>query len=367
MNTRQRKAKLSIHGHIRRSTRVAATLGLCSSCITYAAIGAGATESGAQLDYSGNGELALFVFDDAAKISYTLDLGVTMDRFRIDHQQDYGSQRFWAVDDAQWLSYLPQINTSNMRWTVMAFDTVGGFAVDGIRLFTTVRQGQEALVSNLTNTRLSESVAGNKSKLYFDAVNRTGTHPLSGGANSYQYNGSSVNAEAEGKAAYFGGSALTRNISPSTSGAAPFDISNRVGESSWFYQLSRSAGTGSSSLLTVTVDEFDNLRHDGYWGFTYVDPSIDSPYKGKYLLSYTLEAALPTASTAAGQLRMSFTDYSAGFASKLRIETPLGEFADYRPGSLVIQSPVPEPATWGLLGLGLMVIGLKARQKHVRA
>lgn len=307
-----------------------------------AAIAPGGAQSGASAGYSGNGELFLSVFDATAKISYTQDLGVTVNDFFVWGQQDAGNQRFWAIDDAQWNSFLGQVNPASLRWSVLGLDSTGGTASGGVRLFTTARQGDEAKIAGFTNQLFTNATGAAQAGTFFTAVNSTGTHGAPSTAPDYSVNGSSVNADPEPGNGYFGSVSGT---GPTLNGNAPFDNSNAVGNSSWFYYLTRS---GTNQQGTVLVDEFDNLGHDGYWGFLYVDPALypDSPYRSSYLLSYTLvahDAAAPTADTSP-QMAMLMSFRSAG----LEGTGPM--------------NPVPEPGSWALLGAGLF--GLLAWMRY---
>ena len=92
-------------------------------------------------------------------------------------------------------------------------------------------------------------------------------------------------------------------LTPTYNGTTTMNATNQVGQSSWFYYLTRS---GTSQIGFVTADEFDNGNdlnnpsqgNDGYWGFVRVnntDPSAPfydptSPFAGKYVLSFTLPA-----------------------------------------------------------------------------
>jgi hypothetical protein len=329
---------------------------------------------------SGNGELLMAVFDESAKVSYTFDLGVTMDDFFTIGQQDAGFQKFWPVKDANWTSFLSQVNPANLQWAVHAFDTVGNLLVPGgQRMFNTVRQGDECKVidctkitdgsptgfSTITNLNLSNSWTATTVGTFFDAVNTTGTHGEPGKVLDYSVNGSSVNADPEPGNAYYGS---VGGLNPTLNGKTPFYMANVVGKSSWFYYLTRS---GSNQNGQAIVDEFDNLGADGYFGFTYVDPAIDpaSPYAGQYVLSYTLAAAGQTQAQINFARQIGRTETSlggsmvrlAGVAGATAGESAAG-LATVRLGGLTnAVSVVPEPGSALMLLAGGLLLALRRR------
>lgn len=340
-----------------------------------------------------NPELLFSVFDPEAKVSYTLDLGLDVDSFFVNAQQDAGMQWFKPVDDANWDSFLGMSSRDKLRWVVLAADNNGGLVAGQRRLFTTLTQGAEAKLRDWTNQDFTNAIGDAVFETFIKSANESGTHTVP--LNDYASNGSHVATSLDAnKRAYFGkqasGTSLDESLNGQTTQRAGFTVGNRLDESSWFYYVTRS---GTSQLGKVTVDEFDNLGADGYWGFTYVDPAKDasSPYAGKFLLSYTLDKAGVKATTAAGVLRMSLTDYLAAdrFLPLLLQQGALaGEYQGYRQSSLVLPdsglpglggtnsvvaglnpvnpvSAVPEPASWGLMGLGLA--GLLAWRRRQQA
>lgn len=320
----------------------------------------------------GNPELVFTVFDPEAKVSYTLDLGLDMDTFFINAQQDAGTQWFKPVDDENWSTFLSLTSRDKLRWVVLSAH-IGGLAAGQQRLFTTLTQGHEAKLRDWTNQQFTNGIGDPSYGQFIAQSNQSGTHAIP--RNDYTSNGSNVATALDVTAprAYFGkrstGTMMDESFNNTASG---FTAGNPLGQSSWFYYLTRS---GTSQTGKVTVDEFDNLGGDGYWGFTYVDPvaSANSPYAGKFLLSYTLEKSGATASTAEGRLRISMTDYLAmSHLSPPRYyaasSTLAAEYAGYRQGSLVVVagsmvSAVPEPASWGLMGLGLGLLAVRRRHR----
>lgn len=388
------------NAHPCRAALLALTLAVAGPAA--ASLSGGGTSSVGGASYRGNGELFLSVFDDAAKVSYTLDLGITLNEFRAATEGvDAGYQRFFPVADANWGSFLSQVSTSNLRWVVMGFDLFGAANVQGNqRLFTTLRQGDESVLidlpllvpgaptgrSTLTNGPFTFAISAVQSGTFFSSINSTGTHPGPGGVLDYSVNGSSVNLDTDSGNAYFGTpGGLTRNLNDK----AQFDVSNAVGASSWFYYLTHSTpppGTPNPDAETIVVDEFDNLTRDGYWGFTAVPGSADSVYAGQYLLSFTLEAANSGTLAANREFAQSIgrTEFGGGWrvtrlpgvavagageaAAVLQV-TRLGGLTqaalpDGGDLGFAPVSSVPEPGTWALTAAGLGLLAWRARRRR---
>jgi hypothetical protein len=345
-----------------------------------AAIAPGSTQSGSSAPYSGNGELFFSAFDAGARISYTLDLGVQMGDpaslqpadFFVWGQQDGGNQRFWVVGDDRWTSFLAQVSVIDLRWSVLALDTTGGLVAGGIRLFSTARQGDEAKIATMSNQALTNGTGSTQAGTFFTAVNTTGTHGQAGTAPDFAVNGSSINADPEPGNGYFGSNSL--GLSTTLNGNAPFDSSNAIGQSSWFYYLTRS---GTNQLGTVLVDEFDNLGHDGYWGFTFVDAAKhpESPYAGQYLLSFTMASYTATIAQREFAFGIGRTESSGGFAvarlpgvAARGFESPAGWTRRLGGLDSVVATapaaPVPEPGSWLLAAAGLPAVAWCARRRR---
>ena len=269
-----------------------------------AAISPGGNATGSQIGYRGNGELFLMVADVVAQVSYTFDMGVTQDDFFVSGQPDAGVQRFWQVNDGRWTQFLAQADAQRLQWAVMAIDIFGPTAAGGLRWYTTAQQGDESRIASMTNQDLS-TVLGRTTR-YFTSVNFTGNQGVSGQALDFGVNGSSVNSKTD-NTQYYGGDTLAPSMLN-----VPFGTGNAVGKSSWFYYLTRS---GNNQIDKILVDEFDNLGHDGYIGFTQVDANEDSPYAGQYLLSYTLPPAFGSVAQRAFAASIGRTESTGGFSS----------------------------------------------------
>jgi hypothetical protein len=181
-------------------------------------------------------------------------------------------------------------------------------------------------------------------------ANTNNTHFNKGGpkfelnGSSFDLKGGSVNQTSDA-AIFAAGTRFQGSF-----GAIPF---NPVGSSSWFYQLTPSNDNLEDPVL---VDEFDNLKHDAYWGLAKAD-------NGDLILSYTMESAIAKATSLIGLQRRNLTDFSALYGSARVLASPVDEFTGWAPSSGVSISAVPEPSTYGLFAIGLLALGLRARRQ----
>lgn len=349
-----------------------------SSAIALAALFAvGSASAAIAPGSSGNGELFLNVVDPVAKISYVLDLGLRMDDFFIAAQQEVGYQYLKAVESTAWDAFLASgVNTANLAWSVVAIDSVGSNAAGNQRLYTTVRQGDEAKVTSTTNSNFTNGIGATQAGNFFIAVNGLSAHLPS---TDYTMNADSYSLETDSGRGYYGESG---GLTPNYNGNGAFNATNPVGSSAWFYYVTRS-GTSNTTSSRVTVDEFDNLGFDGYWGFVKVEdqdntsPFYDptSPYAGKYLLSFTMPVfdVRTTASFQAFAASINRTEFSGGLqvigldgaAAAAVTERSAGWVVPLGAASAV--TAVPEPGQWALLLAGGTLLAWRRRARGPRA
>ncbi len=200
---------------------------------------------------TGNGELFLVVQDATNKVSFSYDLGVTMNDFQA-VGDTLGYKKSWNVaSDANWTNFASVASSlSTATWAVLAFDSTGSNTAGNQRVLTTIRAGQEAVAGNWVNNNFSLGIGLAQAGEFFDSVNSTGTHKPNADTS---VNGSSVNFESEGNGqAYFG---KVGSLTPTFNGTATFSSTNLIGASSSFAYITRS---GTSGIGKVLVNAFDN-------------------------------------------------------------------------------------------------------------
>lgn len=347
-----------------------------------------------------NGELFFNVHDTVNRVSYTLDLGLNMSEFFNFAQQNEGYQRFWVIDSAIFSTFVSRVaDPTALQWSVLAFDGAGNTQPGGQRLFTTVRQGQEAALSNFTNAQFTLGVTATATRNAIDIFNISGTHGTSGTPVDFTIHGEHLgdgSLQSPNNLSYYG---LAGGLTPTLNGNAPFPATNTVGQSSWFYYLTRSS-TSNLASARVLIDEFDNGNptdggRDGYWGFTLASNAATTlpQWVGKYLLSFTMPVFSPVlrAETRQFAAQIGRTEYSGGFftemlgaqltgsfeaasggapqllatlASASASDPGLPSLLAYSPSLAAGVSPVPEPRSLLLLAMGLGVVLVLQRRRR---
>lgn len=201
---------------------------------------------------TGNGELFMVVQDSVAKLSFTLDLGITMDSFIANAEALTGyNKSFSLAADANWAAFKGAADEANAVWAILAVDSTGNLQSNSQRLISTVRDGQSASINNWTNNNFTNNLGTSQGGNFFTGVNSTGTHAP---ANDYSVNGSSVNYETDSGRAYFGESG---GLTPTFNGGG-FNNTNLVGTDSQMFYVTRS-GTNNATSAKVLKDPFGNV------------------------------------------------------------------------------------------------------------
>jgi len=316
-------------------------------------------------------DVFVVVWDPVNKASYVKVLGMTMNEFIWQGQQDAGVQKFWTLNVATDINFqrLRSLggSLSDLRWAVLSFDNEGFFSED-TRAMTTLQPTATPGVEGLAYRNMTSMNIGTM-------LQNVGSFavPFAQG-NNVKDIGSSF--RVNGQDGYFSGEDAFRYHLFGVTGN-PFPITNPIGSSSWFYYLTIPVGPlGPSSAPfsdPVVVDEFDNLSFDGYWGMA------ANPADNTFLLSYTLPQAATALNLRIREFAASIgrTESTGGFAVRrleggvaLALESPaggsvlrLGEAGLDLSGGLSV-SPVPEPGTWALMLLGLAGVAAFARRRR---
>jgi len=347
------------------------------------ALALGSQNAQAQIDTSANPNLFFTLTDlTAQQKSYTLNLNIKAADFFVNAQQDAGSYLFFTLDptkDAALQAFVTAVgpSLSTARWGVLGM-TTSESDPSGRVVYSTLTNNNVVATQTASYDRLfkmSNNIFKTNTALlnYVDKLNAavqgstidittlaTAKAPTLGSSlSSITYAGAGtypnatngfVSSSGSGDGDCIFGSALC--------------FGNPVGVSSWFYQAT--VTPGGTQLSKVTVDEFDNLTNDGYWGF------IKDPNSSNYILSYTLPGTNPKSlvSTDQGRARLSFTDYTAESGRARLITLGNGDVANIGAdagatlaGAGTIAA-VPEPQTWGLMALGGLLVAATARRRR---
>ena len=209
---------------------IVAALGLVASASSFAEIIAPSV--------AGGGELFLVVYQEGtanggAEQSYALDLGITTSQF---FSSKSSVPQTWATltsSDSVWTNFLATSYVPSLQYAVIGAQSTSSSAAQATStaLFSTVKAGDEALVTGVTtNAQLSTFIGGTIGG-YIANVNAspTGNHTGLGSV----ANGESV--DAKGTAAYF----QTQNMATFNGGTVKFANNNAVGTSAEFTSLYR--------------------------------------------------------------------------------------------------------------------------------
>jgi len=212
---------------------------------------------------SGNGELFFVIHNPTLQVSFTKDLGIGLETFLASGSDPSYSQAFNIAADANWGAYQTAVGATGPGglagsfWAVMAFDATGSANPNAQRLLTTSRTaagGFEATAVQMrgtTNQRFSAMINNSNVAAFFDFVNQTGSHGVSGQILNFAANGSSVNSITDPfPRAYFG---QAQALTPSFNALASFSSTSAVGEKALFAYMTRSGlGNGATAFATVT-------------------------------------------------------------------------------------------------------------------
>lgn len=236
--------------------KLAAALALVAAAPAFAAIDGG--------NPSGNGELFLTVYD--AGYSYTLDLGVTLTG---PGAYDANAPYSFALNSTLFNQFYAASggSTDDLRFAVVGADGVGGTAVGGLNLFSTVSTAGTTALSNggiLIATSAVNAFAGAQ-----QTASNT-THTLGG----FSQNGESYSAVGESS------NWITANMSSFNAAiptSAGWNNGVAVGTEAAFKSFGRAAGGSGSATSQVTFAGTWSLSQTPQGGFTVNYTAVPEP------------------------------------------------------------------------------------------
>lgn len=323
----------------------------------------GSTLAHADVRTDSQPDLTFVMWDSAARVSYTLDLGLDANSFWAYAQQDAGYTWSYTIPaaDPRFAAFRAASTTiTNQHWAVFAAQSDASSSAAGSnKFYSTLHQGPSGGALNpnyadMTGMQSADFLATTQraGSRWFRDLNSLGNGESSAmNTHASSANGSAFHTGTSSR--YFANNGtFYAQVNPGSDGSfygGMFDVGNEVNKSSWFYAISNAANGA------VVVDEFDNLSYNGYWGLALTSGNT-------YSLTYTLVAAnVPhtAAATPEGSVRTLVTDYAAGTGPVRLIGTD--DIALDIAVNGVAVSAVPEPSSALLLLGGLA--GLVARRK----
>ncbi len=287
---------------------------LCKAAATLTALACfGTAQASWQVDSTSTStvELTFMAWDNngsSPKLVFVKDLGITMSNFFTNAQVDAGTQLYWylgGTDDATWDAFLnTDVSTgvkpdvSKIRWSVFAEAQPGGNSPEpgAYQLYTTNLQGLSGSAATILGlSTVSGDFLTNTSasiEAFYGGNKNSGTLGTA-------ENGSALIKATDGpsKFPFDPGMLLGVGNQVTFGNQIGRGTGNLIGQSSWFYAL-----TGSDlfdSSLPITIDEFDNLTNDGYWGLAAASATDKA---GQYFLSYNLNGTVTALEARSGTL-----------------------------------------------------------------
>lgn len=241
---------------------------LAMALIAAGLVSGGAAQASVANMASGDSSVILSVVDTGAGVSAMFDLGINLSTmfsnintsgyslsFDLNSNPDYS---------AAWTSFLGAANLANVKWAVIAGDSVGSATANGLNYLST----STAAIATVANQTVGNMVNFSLVDTYFNASNPLGNHPTT-------VNGSDFATAAANGNAYFAangamGSALNWQ------GKATFGAAANLGVAQSFYHLTNGS---TSSLAKATVKAF-GFDQNGVGG-------LESTEYGKWNVSST--------------------------------------------------------------------------------
>lgn len=215
-----------------------------------ALVAAAAVPAMARIDTpsNGNGELFLVIWDGVDKVSYTKDLGITMNAF------DGSAPLNFAVSDQYFTGFLGLAaatvpNFSDLKYAVLAGDAV---AIGGKRLFTTL----DSTPTPLTNQQLTNTQGFLNNYTNSQSASANGNHGADVAINGSSY-------ATAGQADYF------LPLGPTLIAGINWGNSNLVGTSAVFRSFSGPGAGGSQAVQADFAGQWNVTQANGAWTAAY--------------------------------------------------------------------------------------------------